>query len=314
MSKTAGVSIGIMDPAYFVGRKEVLRWLNELLSTDFKKVEETANGASACQVLDIMFKGKVPMRKVNWGAKNDYDMVKNYKIIQSVFNKQKIQKHVEVEKLVRGKYQDNLEWMQWLKSFFEHNTSSDAVTADDYDVVDRRKKCKGAPAASRRRPKPSADKADAKSKPAARKESRTTSEGEKENRKQRGSGRIARKTQPARSSAVVAGLEKKLHAAEEETSQLKLMVDGLEKERDFYFHKLRDVELLLQQSGPEEKAALTGAELSDMIFKILYATDDDEEAAPADKADAKPETTPAPAAEAVRGGTSTGGEAEEMLF
>eukprot|EP00939_MAST-03C_sp_MAST-3C-sp1_P004387 g4387.t1 len=68
MSKRAGVSIGIMDPAYFVGRKEVLRWLNNLLLTDFKKIEETANGAAACQVLDVMFHGKVPMKKVNWGA------------------------------------------------------------------------------------------------------------------------------------------------------------------------------------------------------------------------------------------------------
>ncbi len=44
MSKQAGVSIGMMDQAYFVGRKAILQWLNDLLLTDFKKVEETANG------------------------------------------------------------------------------------------------------------------------------------------------------------------------------------------------------------------------------------------------------------------------------
>ena len=47
MSKQAGVSIGMMDQAYFVGRKAILQWLNDLLLTDFKKVEETANGKSA---------------------------------------------------------------------------------------------------------------------------------------------------------------------------------------------------------------------------------------------------------------------------
>jgi len=94
------------------------------------------------------------------------------------------------------------------------------------------------------------------------------------------------------------------------------MVDGLEKERDFYFHKLRDVELLLQQSDQnDETAGMTGAELSDMIFKILYATDEDEAgedaAAPAPADDSskvsKPETN------LVAGAPATG-ESEEMLF
>jgi len=313
MSKTAGVSIGIMDPAYFVGRKEVLRWLNDLLQTNFKKVEETANGAAACQVLDMMFKGKVPMRKVNWSARNDYEFVKNYKVIQSVFNKQKIQKHVEVEKLVRGKYQDNLEWMQWLKSFYESNMSADAVP-DDYDVSARRKNCKGAPAASARS-KAAAPVRRAKSGGAAREPRTMKNEGEKENRNRAGSGR-ARRAPAKKTGAAVAAIQKKLAAVEEENSSMKLMVDGLEKERDFYFHKLRDVELLLQQSDQnDETAGMTGAELSDMIFKILYATDEDEAgedaAAPAPADDSskvsKPETN------LVAGAPATG-ESEEMLF
>lgn len=46
-------------------------------------------------------------------------------------------------------------------------------------------------------------------------------------------------------------------------------VEGLEKERDFYFGKLRDIEILLQ--------AYTGADqtLSKQIFDILYATEED---------------------------------------
>jgi microtubule-associated protein, RP/EB family len=46
-------------------------------------------------------------------------------------------------------------------------------------------------------------------------------------------------------------------------------VEGLEKERDFYFGKLRDIEILLQ--------AYTGTDqtLSKQIFDILYATEED---------------------------------------
>jgi hypothetical protein len=41
--------------------------------------------------------------------------------------------HIEVEKLCRAKYQDNLEFMQWLKSFFDKNYSG-----APYDPVARR--------------------------------------------------------------------------------------------------------------------------------------------------------------------------------
>jgi RP/EB family microtubule-associated protein len=45
-------------------------------------------------------------------------------------------------------------------------------------------------------------------------------------------------------------------------------VDSLEKERDFYFGKLRDVEILLQSYSGTDRPTV------DALFKILYATDD----------------------------------------
>ena len=47
---------------------------------------------------------------------------------------------------------------------------------------------------------------------------------------------------------------------------------GLEKERDFYFDKLRDVEVLLQ--AHQEKSGGNDP-LIDNVFKVLYATSDD---------------------------------------
>lgn len=47
-----------MDQAYFVGRKEILAWLNDTYSLNLGKIEETASGAVACQIADSVFPGK----------------------------------------------------------------------------------------------------------------------------------------------------------------------------------------------------------------------------------------------------------------
>lgn len=49
--------------------------------------------------------------------------------------------------------------------------------------------------------------------------------------------------------------------------ELKLTVDGLEKERDFYFSKLRDIELICQEHESENNSVLS------KIIDILYATE-----------------------------------------
>lgn len=48
---------------------------------------------------------------------------------------------------------------------------------------------------------------------------------------------------------------------------LKLTVDGLEKERDFYFSKLRDIELICQEHENENSPIING------IVSVLYATE-----------------------------------------
>uniref|UniRef100_A0A3B3BHN4 Microtubule associated protein RP/EB family member 3 n=1 Tax=Oryzias melastigma TaxID=30732 RepID=A0A3B3BHN4_ORYME len=50
--------------------------------------------------------------------------------------------------------------------------------------------------------------------------------------------------------------------------ELKLMVDSLEKERDFYFSKLRDIELICQEHESENNPTLS------RIIDILYATEE----------------------------------------
>jgi RP/EB family microtubule-associated protein len=46
-----------------------------------------------------MYPESIPMSKVNWAAKSDYEFVQNYKILQGGFNKHHVQRHVDVDKV-----------------------------------------------------------------------------------------------------------------------------------------------------------------------------------------------------------------------
>ena len=50
----------MMDSAFFVGRKEILDWLNSLLKLSLTKIEQTASGAVACQLVAIIYPGALP--------------------------------------------------------------------------------------------------------------------------------------------------------------------------------------------------------------------------------------------------------------
>lgn len=102
-------------------------WVNDLLKMNLSKIEQLGTGAVYCQLTDVLYPNKIPMCKVNWKAKFDYEYVANFKILQQTFTKIGIMKHIEVEKLVKCKYQDNLEFLQWFKKIF------DSTPPKDYD-------------------------------------------------------------------------------------------------------------------------------------------------------------------------------------
>ena len=130
MAEASNQTVGMMDAAYFVGRKELLDWINTTLELNVAKIEQTAGGHIACQMIDNLFPGKLQMGKVNWEAKTEcvrrdraaaptanktatpltppllprYDFMQNYKVLTSVFSKLKIKKPIDVNKLMRAKY------------------------------------------------------------------------------------------------------------------------------------------------------------------------------------------------------------------
>lgn len=245
-------NIGMMDSAYFVGRSEILAWINSTLHLNLSKVEEAASGAVQCQLMDSVHPGMVPMHKVNFDAKNEYEMIQNYKVLQDVFNKLKITKHVEVSKLVKGRPLDNLEFMQWMKKYCD---SINGGSLHHYNPLERREACKGAKEVTKRCQPSQISKSSA-----------AAPKSQSSNNIRRNDASLAPANQSTKGSKSASNGGP---AYDEKITELKLSVDSLEKERDFYFAKLRDIEILCQ--CPEiEESPIVGA-----IKRILYASDDD---------------------------------------
>lgn len=86
-----------------------------------------------CQVIDKIYPGSFNMGAVKWGAKFDYEFMENYKILNNAFRKNSIQKNLDVDKLVKCRLLDNTEMCQWIKKYFELHYSG-----QEYDPVGRR--------------------------------------------------------------------------------------------------------------------------------------------------------------------------------
>lgn len=221
------------------------------------KVEQCATGAVYCQIIDAIYPGTFPFSKVKWQAQHEYEFVNNFKLLQKAFDKNGITRHIEVTKLVKAKYQDNLEFMQWLKRYFDLN-----YNGEPYDAVGRRKGQDLFYIGSGNKPVAGA----AGAAPAKKKFNPPTG----------GAKKFTKPTSSAIGGAAIgaggagsAVQKKKIQELEGEIAELKLTSDTLEKERDFYFGKLRDIEVLLQAYQDQDIPVV------DLVLKILYATEDE---------------------------------------
>lgn len=241
-----------------VSRTDLLNWLNELLQINYTKIEQCGTGGAYCQVLDSIYRD-VPMTRVKMNAKHEYEFVANFKVLQNAFKAKKIDKPILIEKLVKCKMQDNLEFLQWMKRFWDAN-----YDGQGYDPAARRAN----------------SSVDTPATIAPFSASRTGSAtgalgiGSRSGGKTPIGGRRAGSTQP----------NEALQNLQAQVREMTTHMEGLEKERDFYFAKLRDIEILVQQQlevakeddvqGGDVKEDDGGTRTLKDIQKILYSTED----------------------------------------
>ncbi|XP_019769781.1 microtubule-associated protein RP/EB family member 1 isoform X2 [Dendroctonus ponderosae] len=250
-----------------LSRHDMLAWVNECLQSDYRKIEELCTGAAYCQFMDMLFHGSVQLKRVKFRTNLEHEYIQNFKILQAAFKKMGVDKIVAIDKLVKGRFQDNFEFLQWFKKFFDANyqgTGYDALAARGGEGMGNGGA--GAPKGNslmQKKPmgamvQPSAiAKSTTKSIPPARSMPKAT----------------APRTVPASKPAANRNAGDSSGQLEDLKSQLegyKGSIDGLEKERDFYFGKLRDIEVMCQEAEGDNP-------LIQKILDVLYATEEERE-------------------------------------
>uniref|UniRef100_A0A453D9M1 EB1 C-terminal domain-containing protein n=1 Tax=Aegilops tauschii subsp. strangulata TaxID=200361 RepID=A0A453D9M1_AEGTS len=153
--------------------------------------------------------------------------------------------NIEVNKLVKGRPLDNLEFLQWLKRYCD--SVNGGIMNENYNPVERRSK--GCKERSHKGPNKSS-----KSLQANRLSSANSADGASP------IGKVCNAVNEEHYMEQIQQLSEKI-------ADLKVSVDNTEKERDFYFSKLRDIEILCQRPELEHLPMTKG------IRKILYAAD-----------------------------------------
>jgi len=231
-------------------RTELIAWVNELLQLNYTKVEQCGTGGAYCQIMDSIY-GDIPMARVKMNAKHEYEFIANFKVLQNSFKAHKLDKPIPIEKLVKCKMQDNLEFLQWIKRFWDQN-----FQGHGYDPVSRRR---GAPTDTPVTIAPLAP----------------THRGGVGSSLSTGGSRAGGRTPISGHRSASTQPNEAIQALQAQLKEMSTHMEGLEKERDFYFAKLRDIEILVQQELESPESGETKAtDVLKEIQKILYSTED----------------------------------------
>ncbi|XP_046563976.1 microtubule-associated protein RP/EB family member 1-like isoform X2 [Haliotis rubra] len=235
-----------------LSRHDIIGWVNDTLQANYTKIEELCSGSSFCQFMDMMFPGSIQMKRIKFNTKLEHEYINNFKCLQQSFTKMHVDKIVPVDRLVKGKFQDNFEFVQWFKKFFDAN-----FDMRDYDPVGAR----GGEALG------GGAKSSALNKPRVTKQSPTVKTAKPMTETTKRVAPPPAKTTANNHANSRDNKDNKIADLEANISELRLTVEGLEKERDFYFAKLRDIEIICQDHIDDDPVIKS-------ISEILYATED----------------------------------------
>ncbi|GME74171.1 unnamed protein product [[Candida] boidinii] len=323
-------------------RSELLEWINVTFDLNYTKVEQCGNGAAYCLIFQSIF-NDLPISKLKLQPNQDYQTLNNYKILQSGFNKHKISREVPVDRLMKCRLQDNLEFLQWMSKLWSDNnggsidTSNMSISNDSAsNLSSSNPRQRTTSTLSSRRPLSNSTASSSTTTTATRKVSGSSiSSSSNRSRNSSNPTSLSTTSNPTRSrvtpgsttsssigvrsrigaSSLVSNKkslpsstsqrqqqqqQQQHHVQQVKSSELlneiealrsnnneilqelqeyKLTTEGLETERNFYFNKLRDIEIICQNLSDKRESGESNGDISvdDLVNKIqeiLYSTEE----------------------------------------
>lgn len=81
---------GMMNEAYFTGRKEIVAWIQGKYQPSLQRVEDLCTAGVYCQIIDSIYPNTVQLSKVKFAAKTETEFIHNFKVLQAAFVKNKL--------------------------------------------------------------------------------------------------------------------------------------------------------------------------------------------------------------------------------
>ncbi|XP_077409371.1 microtubule-associated protein RP/EB family member 3-like isoform X1 [Vanacampus margaritifer] len=242
-----------------LSRHDMLAWVNDSLQLTYTKIEQLGSGAAYCQFMDMLFPGCILLKKVKFNAKLEHEYIHNFKVLQASFKRMSVDKIIPVERLVKGKFQDNFEFLQWFKKFFDAN-----YDGKEYDPLLLRQGLEGTPPPPPNSGDPIVHKPKRPARSGPTRTSPTAPKSVPAPQRQINAPATRRTPLVARN-----GGDSELVELNQQLLDMKLTLHELEKEREFYFGKLRDIELICQDGESENASSVLNK-----IMDVLYATEE----------------------------------------
>ncbi|XP_014489179.1 PREDICTED: microtubule-associated protein RP/EB family member 1 isoform X2 [Dinoponera quadriceps] len=248
-----------------LSRHDMLAWVNDCLQSSFTKIEELCTGAVYCQFMDMLFPGSVPLKRVKFKTNLEHEYIQNFKILQGGFKKMNVDKVIPVDKLIKGRFQDNFEFLQWFKKFFDAN-----YDGREYEAYEARGciPLGSGVDGTHNLSNPQLVPLPPQSKQPQIQQKHIQQRNSVPRQQQVNKAQPYRA--PPKNTAVGSrGDTGKIEELSAQLVELKMSVEGLEKERDFYFGKLRDIEVMCQDCDNGDPPPIV-----QKILEVLYATED----------------------------------------
>ncbi|KAJ3013708.1 UNVERIFIED_CONTAM: hypothetical protein HDU68_000575 [Siphonaria sp. JEL0065] len=250
-------------------RTELLAWANDLSQLGLTKIEQCGSGIVQCVIMDSIYRD-VPLKKVKFNAKHEYEYIANFKVLQSVFDKHRIENNIPIEHFHY--------YLCIIVTSLSHDQGG------DYDALARRAVSPTASTANLARVSGPTKGSANSIQTGMKKTLSTTSVTSPAPKNARTTISTTRSpvnnttttSMPSagkRNQELEEQYQRNLDEMSQQTMELKLTVEQVEKEREFYFTKLREIELFVQEQV-ENLGVLETAEVLEQIQAIMYKTEE----------------------------------------